>query len=121
MINKEKQPLYHKFRNSLIQSVGKMADPIIAIIMALLVGSIIIAITGDDVLLAITSLVLGAFGNMRSLGQSFLAATPILFTGLAFAVAYRSGIFNIGAEGQFLVGAIAGAYVGTLFIGLPSY
>jgi simple sugar transport system permease protein len=98
-----------------------MLDPVVAIFLALLVGSVIITFTGDDVVLAISSLVLGAFGNLRSLGQSFLAATPILFTGLAFAVAYRSGIFNIGAEGQFLVGAIAGAYVGTLFSHLPAF
>lgn len=113
-------PFSLRIRTLVLGILKKMLDPVVAIFLALLVGSFIIAFTGDDVVLAISSLVLGAFGNLRSLGQSFLAATPILFTGLAFAVAYRSGIFNIGAEGQFLVGAIAGAYVGTLFSHLPA-
>jgi simple sugar transport system permease protein len=120
MKDDQRTPLSKKIGLSLLGIMKKMLDPIVAIFLALLAGSLIITLTGDDVVLAISSLMLGAFGSLRSLGQSFLAATPILFTGLAFAVAYRSGIFNIGAEGQFLVGAIAGAYIGTLFSHLPA-
>lgn len=55
-----------------------------------------------------------------SIGEVLLSATPLLFTGLAVAVAFRAGFYNIGAEGQFLVGAIAATWVGITFDGLPA-
>ncbi len=107
-------------KKQFINTLANLLDPITAIVMALLLGSIIIALLGDKVTLAISSLFVGSLGSFRSIGSSLLAATPLLFTGLSFSVAYRSGLFNIGAEGQLLVGAIAGAIVGTLFPGLPT-
>lgn len=56
----------------------------------------------------------------ESLTEVLLAATPILFTGLAVAVAFRAGYFNIGAEGQFLAGAVAASVAGLYLPGLPS-
>jgi len=55
-----------------------------------------------------------------SFGEVLLTATPLLFTGLAVAIAFRAGFYNIGAEGQFLVGAVAATWVGTSFDGLPA-
>ncbi len=56
----------------------------------------------------------------ESLTEVLLAATPILFTGLAVAVAFRAGYFNIGAEGQFLAGAVAASIAGLYLPDLPS-
>jgi len=55
-----------------------------------------------------------------SIGEVLLTSTPLLFTGLAVAIAFRAGFYNIGAEGQFLSGAIAATWVGTTFDGLPA-
>jgi simple sugar transport system permease protein len=99
---------------------GLLINPLSAIIFALIAGSLIIAALGDNVGLAMSSLYRGSVGSFSSIGQSMLAGTPLLFTGLAFSVAYRSGLFNIGAEGQFYAGAVTGGVVGTLFAGLPA-
>ncbi len=55
------------------------------------------------------------------ISESLLAATPLIFTGLAVALGFRSGLFNIGAEGQLYVGAIVGTFVGFSLHGLPLF
>lgn len=55
------------------------------------------------------------------ISESLLAATPLIFTGLAVALGFRSGLFNIGAEGQLYIGAIVGAFVGFSLHGLPFF
>ncbi len=57
----------------------------------------------------------GAFGDVRALTLTLLKATPLLWTGLGVALAFRVGVWNIGAEGQFYVGALAATWVGTSF------
>jgi len=68
---------------------------------------------------AYVSMASGAFGDIFGIGQTLMQATPIIFTSLAFLVSYKAGLFNIGAEGQFLMGAIAAAFVGIYLEGLP--
>ena len=65
-------------------------------------------------------LVHGAFGSSYDLGMTLFYATPLIFTGLSVSVAFRAGLFNIGAEGQLTVGALAAAMVGIYLPGLPS-
>lgn len=62
---------------------------------------------------------LAPLGNASSAYEVLLAATPLLFTGLAVAIAFRTGYFNIGADGQFLAGAVGATYVGLTWPGLP--
>jgi simple sugar transport system permease protein len=99
----------------------KLLSPIISIFIALFIGGLIIVLLGGNVSLAMSALFNGAFGSFRNFGQTLLSSTPLLFTGLSFAVAYRAGLFNIGAEGQFYMGAISGAVVGLLFPNLPPF
>ncbi|MHA2032379.1 MAG: ABC transporter permease, partial [Candidatus Kariarchaeaceae archaeon] len=87
---------------------------------ALLVGALVLLITGYSPIQAYGALIIGAFGDIRGIGQTLAQATPIVFTALAFLFAFKAGLFNIGAEGQFLVGALAAAVVGISFNGLPS-
>lgn len=82
---------------------------------ALLVGS------GLDVSAALQALVRGSVGSWYAIGSGTLVrATPLILTGLAVAVAFRAGVFNIGAEGQFLVGAAAGTAVALSLRTAPS-
>nr|WP_296975639.1 hypothetical protein [Thermobacillus sp. ZCTH02-B1] len=71
-------------------------------------------------ILAYGSLFSRAFGDLYNLGETIRQITPYIFTGLAVAFAFRSGLFNIGAEGQFIMGAVAAAAAGIL-LELPWY
>lgn len=98
----------------------KITPQLIAIFIALLVGSIVLLATGFSPVEAYGALIIGAFGDIYGIGQTLTQATPIIFTALAFLFAFKAGLFNIGAEGQFLVGALASAIVGISFNGLPN-
>jgi len=102
-------------------ALPKMLPQVIAILLAFLVGAVVLAVTGYSPLDAYGAMLSGAFGDTFGIGQTFTQATPIIFTALAFLFAYKSGLFNIGAEGQFLVGAFTAALVGISFEGLPFF
>ena len=90
-----------------------------AVAIALLVGAIIILLSGQDPLLAYSALFQGAFGGVKPVTETLVAATPLIFGGLAFAVAAQAGLFNIGIEGQMVMGGLAAGIVGALPLGLP--
>lgn len=100
------------FRRFLNNAVGALLFPIIAIVIAFVIGAVIVLATGNNPLLAYAALLEGAVGSPRNIGETLLAATPLIFTGLAVAVAFRAGLFNIGGEGQFFIGAITAAGLG---------
>ena len=88
------------------------AAPLIAVAAALGAGAIFIAAIGEKPLEIYTLLFREAFGTGYGLGQTLFRATPLLFTGLAVALAFRAGMFNIGVEGQMYLGGFAAALVG---------
>ncbi len=92
---------------------------VIAILFAFIVGAAVLYVTGYSPVDAYTAMTRGAFGDIYSIGQTLMQATPIIFTSIAFLVSYKAGLFNIGAEGQFLMGAIASAVTGIYLEGLP--
>lgn len=92
----------------------KVAVPIIAIVLAFLVGGIIIVAIGKNPMEAYLFLLKGAFGSESALATTLVKATPLIFTGLAATFAYRCGVFNLGAEGQFIMGSIASIVVATM-------
>jgi ABC-type uncharacterized transport system permease subunit len=91
--------------------------PLVAVLAAFIVGGIIILIIGDNPLTAFGLLIGNSFGSARDLGWTLHYATPLIFTGLAVAIAFRCGLLNIGAEGQLYVAAFATAWVGIKFGG----
>jgi len=93
---------------------------IMAILLAFVTGAIVLSLTGYSPIQAYSAMFMGAFGNTYSIGQTLTKATPITFTAIAFLFAFKSGLFNIGAEGQLIVGAMASAVVGISFNGLPA-
>ncbi len=88
------------------------AVPIGSIFAALVAGSFLIGASGNSPLDTYAKIIDRAFTSTGALSGTLVAATPLLFTGLAAAAAFRMGIFNIGGEGQFIVGTIAAAAVG---------
>jgi simple sugar transport system permease protein len=101
--------------------------PALAVLLGLLVGAVVIvvahALAGDgwDLLLplqAYAAMLEGALGSVDGIIRTLTEATPLILTGLAVAVGFKAGLFNIGANGQFLMGALAAATVGAAVAGL---
>ncbi len=94
--------------------------PVLALVTALAVGAIVMWIFGDPVLKAYQGLFNGAFGSPAALARTVRKISPFLLTGLSVAVAFKAGLFNIGASGQFIMGTVASVAVGINFDGLPA-
>jgi ABC-type uncharacterized transport system permease subunit len=95
--------------------------PLAAVFLAALIGAIILLVSGANPITAYGALLQGAFGTMNALGRTLEKATPLIFSGLAVAFAFKAGLFNIGAQGQLLFGAITAAALGFGISGLPAY
>lgn len=94
--------------------------PLISLLLAVGIGSVIIAASGYDPAAAFAALFRGAFGNPRQFGETLLRATPLVFTGLAVGFGFRANLFNIGAEGQYVLGSLGAAWLGVALADLPS-
>ena len=90
-----------------------------SIVAALAMCSVLIALAGAPILASYATLFGEAFGSRLGLTETLTRATPLIFTGLAAAVAFRARLWNIGAEGQFYLGAVAVAAAGSVDRGLP--
>ena len=127
---------------------GALLFPLVSIVLSFAIGAVIILATGYNPIAAYAALFEGAFGSPASLarillyelrltdtaptpqdtaslaaiGRTLVNTTPLIFTGLAVAVAFRAGLFNIGGEGQFFMGAMAAAWLGVSlgFLGLAA-
>ena len=118
--------------------VQALLVPTLALLVALIFGAFIIALTDIDALVllredtlgalgqmaegvwvAYRSLFLGAFGSIYALSETLFAATPLILAGLALALGFRAGLFNIGVNGQMIIGGMAAIWVG-LHVQLPA-
>src|ERR1051326_2128481 len=93
--------------------------PVLAVLTALVLGAVIIAATGGDVAQAYPGLWEGSLGRPRSISDTLVRTTPYIFGGLAVALAFKGGLFNIGVEGQITIGSLATALVGYALQGVP--
>ena len=98
-------------------SVSPIISSSIAVFVALAIGGAVIAMTGSSVVEAFKALFEGAFGDRRAIGETIVSATPLILGGLAFAIAARAGMFNIGIEGQLVMGAFAAGIIATYDFG----
>jgi simple sugar transport system permease protein len=90
--------------------------PIIAVLASFLVGAILLLILKVDPIEAYTALIKGSFGTQRLMITTLLKSIPLILAGLAVVLAYRGGVFNIGAEGQLHMGALLAVWAGTAFV-----
>lgn len=118
--------------------------PALAVLTGLIIGAIAIIVSGSNVFTAYSALFVGSFGDpvryvegfqqlfttgntsallkaLYPLTESLVTSTPYIFAGLGVAIGFRCGLFNIGAEGQFYIGALCSAFVGYSIVGLPAY
>lgn len=97
--------------------IVKLIIPVVAILCSFIVGALLIALIGGKPIEAYGYLIKGAFGNKSNIGETFIKSIPLIFTGLAATFAYRCGVFNLGAEGQFVMGAVASIWLATMYKG----
>lgn len=91
---------------------------LMAILMGIIIGAIFLAILGFSPLEAYKTLILGSLGSPKYISWTIVEAVPIILTGISVAFAYNTGVFNIGAEGQYIVGSI-GAITAAVVLDLP--
>lgn len=106
-------------RSGLRQWARQLAPPLVAVIVALAVGALFILSVGQDPGAVYGAMLAGVFGSAYGWGQVLFKATPLVFTGLAVALGFRAGLFNIGAEGQAYVASFAIGWAGAALAGVP--
>ncbi len=140
-VSPKKTKQEHERSTSLRQ---ELLIPSLAVISGLIIGAIIIAVSGASVVDAYGALFKGSFGSLSELlagiksytatgdqtellkaiypfTESLVAATPYILAGLSVAIGFRCGLFNIGAEGQLLIGSLCAVFVGYSVKGLPAF
>ena len=114
---------------------GGVIVPVLTTLLAFLAGGLVMLVTGSDPIATYEAIWKGTglqwlfpwtTGDEReiaavNLQQTLIITTPLILTGLAVAFAFRAGLFNIGGNGQFIVGAIAAVWVGSSFADMPSF
>ena len=93
-------------------ALRSMLVPVLAVFTSVIVGGIVIAMAGGNPFEAYLGLAEGSFGSLKALSETTVWATPYIFAGLAVGLAFKGGLFNIGAEGQLALGAVAAAWTG---------
>ena len=114
--------------NAVRRVAGGFAVPLGSVLFAFIVGGIIVAATGGNPLAAYQGLLCGGLGIACANGENsalqisttIVFFTPLLMTGVAVALPFRAGLFNIGAEGQLLAGSVACTVIGVKFSSLPA-
>lgn len=118
-IQKEENPQTSGRLMGILRSVwNAIGVPLLAVLTAVVVGGVVIAVAGGNPFAAYLGLIQGAFGSTRALSETAVWASPYIFAGLAVALAFKGGLFNIGAEGQLALGAVASAWVGYALPGI---
>ena len=104
----------------LLSGLPTLLSSLLAVAIALAAGGVVIALSGDNPIPAYQALFEGAFGGQRAIAETLVMATPLILGGLAFAVAARAGLFNIGLEGQMVMGGLAAGLTAAVDTGLPA-
>lgn len=124
---------------SILESVSDtLLVPVLSIVTALIIGALLIIITDDTVIIAFgggigaglrrawevisvaySAFFNGAFGDVYHITETLRFSTPYIFAGLAVALGFQGGLFNIGAEGQYFIGGLLSVFIGYSITGLP--
>ena len=109
-----------KTRRLPLGAIVSPAQFVLGTLLALAVGAVILLIFGENPITAYQALIKGALGSKRTIAETMLSATPLILGGLAVAVGFRCGLFNMGVEGQIVLGGLLSAYLGYA-LSLPWY
>jgi simple sugar transport system permease protein len=109
----------HKLRNISKEMMKGILSPFISVLLAFLVSGILLLLVGTNPLEAYSSLLNGAFGSSHRIAETIIRAIPFIILGLGISVAFKAQIWNIGADGQFTLGAIFAMAV-ALYLPFPN-
>ena len=110
-------------KNSSREVWAAMKMPLLAILLAFVAGALVVWITSGSIVTvgkAYYGLLRGAFFKQRGFTETLVATIPYVLLSLAVSVGFKTGLFNIGVEGQFTIGSICAAWAGAVFSGLPA-
>lgn len=110
----------NEVKENVINILKEIAYPLVAILISFIAGGILVYFFGKDPVVAYTALIKGSLGDLNKAGETLVTVTPLILTGLSIAFGFRCGLFNIGVEGQFIIGSIAAVWAGWAFTGLPA-
>jgi simple sugar transport system permease protein len=119
-INADKIDRKEKARRTSLAALISPTQFLLGTLLALAVGALILLIFGENPVAAYQALLKGALGSKRTVAETLLSATPLVLGGLAVAVGFRCGLFNMGVEGQIVLGGLLPAYFGYA-LSLPWY
>jgi len=102
-------------KNRLNNLLRELTVPVLAILAGFLVGTLFIIAAGKNPAEAYSYFFLYVAGDAAKFGETLVSTTPLILTGLSIALAFRCGLFNIGVEGQYLIGQVASAWTGFFF------
>ncbi len=94
-----------------VKNLSGLIVPLLSILLAFVIGAVIMAALGANPLEAFQYLIKGSFGTINAFGNTLNKSTPLIFCGLCACFAYKCGVFNLGGEGQFLMGSIVSCVV----------
>ncbi len=95
--------------------------PVFATLAALAVGAVMLLALGANPIKAYGALIEGAFGSQNNLAETAVKAVPLLLVGLGICISFRANVINIGGEGQMIIGAILGTFLGLVLTGWPGW
>lgn len=104
-------------RNRVAGSLAAIGRSVLPVVIALLIGAVVLRLAGNDPFGVYAVMAREGFGDWQRFAATLTAATPLLFTGLATAIAFRAGVFSLGAEAGFILGGLSAAWVGTALHG----
>lgn len=125
----EKRPFRSRLGLSIRKYAAALGPPVFAVILSIIAGAIVILITRPDktvdpftdILHAYSALFTGSYGSFSSISDTLVSVSPLIFASISVAIAFRAGLFNIGAAGQLAVGAMAADIIGLTFTSWPSW
>jgi simple sugar transport system permease protein len=102
-------------------ALSPLLIPVLAVFTALVIGAVIIWLTGQDWIVAYIALWEGSFGSLAAIEDTVVRSTPFIIAGLAVGLGFKAGLFNIGAEGQLYAGSVLAVLAGISFAGLTPW
>jgi len=110
----------HAWKEKLVNTLAQVANYLLILIIALIIGALVMYLSGKDPIAAYAALWQGAFGNGYRFADTLDRSSIMILAGIAGSIAFRTNIINLGLEGQLYIGAFAAAWVGFTFTNLPS-
>jgi len=110
----------HAWKEKLVNTLAQVANYLLILIIALIIGALVMYLSGKDPIAAYAALWQGAFGNGYRFADTLDRSSIMILAGIAGSIAFRTNIINLGLEGQLYIGAFTAAWVGFTFTNLPS-